>query len=82
MIVGGTWTPPLASVAYASAISSIVQQTCRPPITSDGNPSSGEVMPIAWAVASSLSHPTSSASWANTVLSDTVVALVTLIVPW
>ena len=38
-------------------------------------------MPIAWAVASSLPQPRSEAICANTVLSDTIVALVTLMVP-
>ena len=81
-IVGAICVPPLASVASASAISSVVQQSFSPPITSEGNPSSGEVIPMACAVASSLSQPRSAASWANTVLSETVVALVMLIVPW
>ena len=82
MTVVGTCVPPLASVAYASAISSIVQQYLRPPITSAGLPVSCEVMPIACAVASSLPYPRSSASCAYTVLSDTVVAFVMLITPW
>ena len=82
MIVAGTWVPPLAIVAYASAISSGVTPTRSPPITSAGLPSSGEVIPIACAVASSLLHPMSAASCANTVLSDRIVALVTLMSPW
>ena len=80
--VAGWWMPPLAIVAYASAISSGDTPIRRPPITSAGLPSSGEVMPIACAVWSSFDQPRSAASWANTVLSETVVARVMLMSPW
>ena len=78
--LAGWWTPPLASVAYASAISSGDTETA--PSASDGKFVSDEVMPIAWAVALTLGRVRSWASCANTVLSEIVVALVTLMLPW
>jgi hypothetical protein len=79
MIVVGMRTPPLASVVEASAISSGVTPTRSPPITSAGLPSNGELIPIAWAVTSSLSQP--AAIWAYTALSEAIVAFATLMSP-
>ena len=68
--------PPLASVAYASAISSGL--TTDVPSVMDGTSSSLLVMPILCATAAVFDGPTSTESWAKTTLSEMVVACATV----
>ena len=71
-----TRTPSLASVEYASAISIGVQQCRSPPSAIAGSAPIGRAMPIRCATRRMRSVPMRSASWAKTVLSEYVVAVV------
>ena len=67
---------------FTAALREVVERGVMRNVVLNPRSASGEVIPIACAVWSSFDHPRSAASWANTVLSETVVACATLIVPW
>jgi len=76
---GSQCLPLLASVAYASAISSGVTENT--PSVSEHTGSSGLSIPMRWATSTTFSRPASTESWTKTAFTELVVAADTGISP-